>query len=277
MPSSACGYRLETAAAALHFFRFRQSSSPPPHNALLLLLGGQATHNPSPPSSSTYPKTFLNDCTPARLGCPVGRCSASISELFQEPEPGLVAMGPWNLVYSPHPLPPRTEGDIQKVPVQRGSPLKSTHQRTPVLTIRLKLIIHVTSFGKWIMASHCLPAYLHGSALRCAALRCTRRTRATPYLATTSPASAEKCLSATNCSNATTRQDQTIRHNCCLNRVVLVWSISDLIFATGDQFWIDFQCWQTSSSPGAVTSTSSHLSLPPFQPPPGKKKERNSK
>lgn len=46
LPSSACGYRLETAAAALHFFRFRRCSSPPPHTTLLLPCGQGTHHRP---------------------------------------------------------------------------------------------------------------------------------------------------------------------------------------------------------------------------------------
>lgn len=120
-----------------------------------------------------------------------------LSELFQEY--GTWVGGPW-LLYGvgshaarhththappPNQKSPRTEGAIEKVPVQRGSPLKSTHQRTPVLTIRLKLITHVTSTGKWIMASHCLSECLH-----CTALHCTHSLTAhvprMPYPATTS-------------------------------------------------------------------------------------------
>lgn len=85
-----------------------------------------------------------------------------MSELFQESKPELVDLGPvWSRLAQSTPPSPQTKTlpnqvNIEKVPVQRGSPLKSTHQRSPVLTIRLKLITHVTSSGKWIIASHCL-------------------------------------------------------------------------------------------------------------------------
>lgn len=62
-------------------------------------------------------------------------------------------------------------------------------------------------------------------------------TRATPYLATTSPGSTQSSVSPSPAGiMPQSRQDQMMRDDRCLSRLVLVWSIRDLIFATGNQF-----------------------------------------